>query len=149
MAVKYLRLALFAIAFGSLSAASAQENDDSFAAPAAKGRAMAPAQVSAPTLSPGELQATPEMWFYEQAQRRYDDPKNAVRANAEFRALQRSRRLAALRWFGLSNSRPRANPDPVHGNYSPRWVGNGYSPSHWTAGGTATIVVAREPLKRY
>ena len=145
--MKY-QLAVFVVAIGTLSTASAQQTDDAVTLPRPTGRAL-PAQVSAPTLSPGELQATPEMWFYEQAVRRYDDPKNAVRANAEFRARQRSRRLAALRWFGFSNSRPRANPDPVHGSYSPRWVGKGYEPSHWTAGGTATIVVAQDPPRRY
>ena len=41
---------------------------------------------SSPTLSSGEIQATPEMWFYDQERRRYEDPKTAVRANAEFRA---------------------------------------------------------------
>ncbi|MGW8258281.1 MAG: hypothetical protein ACWGMZ_12405, partial [Thermoguttaceae bacterium] len=67
-------------------------------------------------ISPGEVKATPEMWFYEQAMRQYQDPKMMVRANAEFRARQRQRRLAAMRWFGQSNSRPHANSDPFNGD---------------------------------
>jgi hypothetical protein len=103
----------------------------------------------APTLSPGELQATPEMWFYEQERLRYQDPKSAVRANAEFRAGQRARRLAALKWFGFSNARPTANPDPIHGTYSPRWVGGGYVPSQWSGAGSSTVVIAQERVRRY
>jgi hypothetical protein len=123
----------------------AQETDESFRLPTASTRST----LSAPTLSPGEIQATPEMWFYEQERLFYADPKNAVRANAEFRAYQRARRLAALRWYGFSNSRPLANPDPIHGIYSPRWVGNGYIPSHWIGGGGSTVIIAHEPARRY
>ena len=89
------------------------------------------------------------MWFYEQERLFYADPKNAVRANAEFRAYQRARRLAAQRWYGFSNSRPQANPDPIHGTYSPRWVGNGHNPSHWIGGGGSTVIIAQEPARRY
>jgi hypothetical protein len=83
-------------------------------------------------VSPGELKATPEMWFYEQAMRQYKDPKMAVRARAEFRANQRQQRLESMRWFGFSNSRPRASSDPYNGDYSPGWSANpGYYPWRW------------------
>lgn len=83
-------------------------------------------------VSPGELKATPDMWFYDQAMRQYKDPQMAVRAKADFRAEQRQRRLESMKWFGLSNSRPRASSDPFHGDYSPGWVGPcGYYPSRW------------------
>ena len=85
------------------------------------------------TVSPSELKATPEMWFYDQAMRQYKDPAAAVRANADFRAQQRQRRIESMKWFGLSNSRPRANSDPYHGDYSPGWVAcPGYYPSRWS-----------------
>lgn len=87
-----------------------------------------PARDSLRAISPGE---TPEMWFYEQERRRADDPEAIVRANAQQRAAERRARLAAMAWFGMSNSRPQANPDPVHGPYSPRWVSNGYQPAEW------------------
>ncbi|MCE5302698.1 MAG: hypothetical protein LLF97_06255 [Planctomycetaceae bacterium] len=85
------------------------------------------------TVAAGELKATPEMWFYDQAMRRYNDPKFAVRENAAARAMQRERRLEARQWFGLSNSRPIASSDPFNGEaYSPHWVaGPGYYPSRW------------------
>jgi hypothetical protein len=83
-------------------------------------------------VSPGELKATPEMWFYDQAVQQYKDPKMAVRAKAEVRAEQRLRRLESMKWFGLSNARPRACSDPFHWDYSPGWVASpGYFPSRW------------------
>jgi hypothetical protein len=87
-------------------------------------------------VSPGELKATPEMWFYDQAARQYRDPKMAVRAKAEFRNEQRMRRIESMKWFGMSNSRPQASSDPYHSDYSPRWVANpGYYPSRWNGVG--------------
>ena len=83
-------------------------------------------------VSPGELKATPEMWFYDQAMRQYKDPKTAVRAKADFRDEQRQRRLESMKWFGFSNARPRASSDPFHNDYSPSWVSSpGYYPSRW------------------
>ena len=87
-------------------------------------------------VSPSELKVTPEMWFYDQAMRQYKDPKMAVRARAEYRADQRQRRLESMKWFGFSNSRPRASSDPFHGDYSPGWVASpGYYPSRWSGVG--------------
>jgi hypothetical protein len=83
-------------------------------------------------ISPGELKATPEMWFYEQAMRQYKDPRMAVRARAEYRADQRQHRLESLKWYGFSNARPRASSDPYNGDYSPGWSANpGYYPWRW------------------
>jgi hypothetical protein len=146
LSMKRFGYLLLVISFAGTSPAPAQNpNSPSQESSAARMRVTSPA----PTLSPGELQATPEMWFYEQERQRYQDPKSAVRANAEYRAGQRARRLAALKWFGFSNSRPTANPDPFHGSYSPRWVSGGYIPSQWHGGGSSTVVIAQERLRRY
>ena len=71
----------------------------------------APESPSAPytgrMISPGETQ---EMWFYEQERRRSEDPQALVRANAQQRAAERHARLAAMAWFGMSNSRPKPIP---------------------------------------
>ncbi len=48
---------------------------------------------SAVDLSTGQVSATPEMWFYEQELRRYDDPRNAIRAQAAMKTAQRNARL--------------------------------------------------------
>ncbi len=92
-------------------------------------------------VSPGEVQATPEMWFYQQYYRDYLDPKMAVRRNAEFRAAQRRRRVASLKWFGFSNQRPRASADPLHGDWSPTWVSNnGTYPFRWQGIGRSWVI---------
>lgn len=87
-------------------------------------------------ISPGEVAATPEMWFYQQQLQQYQDPKMAVRAKAEMRAAARMRRMTALKWFGFSNQRPTAGVDPYHGDYSPSWTGNnGHYPFRWNGYG--------------
>lgn len=97
---------------------------------AAQGPAPAAPKINA-RVSTSELHATQEMWFYEQELQRYNDPKLAVRKKAEFRAAQRERRLAAMQWFGMSNSRPMASPTPVMGTYSPMWTSNYIDPYRW------------------
>jgi hypothetical protein len=88
--------------------------------------------------SSGVVQATPEMWFYEQYRQERGDK---VEQSASFRATQRRHRLASRRWFGLSNARPRANSDPVHGDYSPHWTGNNtLFPDRWAGQGGGWIV---------
>jgi hypothetical protein len=86
------------------------------------------------TVSPGELKATPEMWFYEQEMRRHDDPKAAVRERAEFRADQRQNRLETMKWYGFSNARPRVCADYINGDGGPRWTSRSlYYPDRWTS----------------
>jgi hypothetical protein len=97
-----------------------------------------------PPSSLGEVSATPEMWLYEQQLHRHDNPKYAVREKAEFRARQREHRIAAMSWFGMSNLRPMANPDVMHGGYSPQWTGNHPNPMRWS--GAATHGVAQPAL---
>ena len=97
------------------------------------------------SISLDDLKPTTDMWFYEQAMRQYQDPKMAVRRAAEARADQRQQRLAAMRWFGFSNSRPRANSDPIHSDYSPGWSSNNYySPFRWFGGGDTVVAVHAE-----
>ena len=67
---------------------------------------------------PGALTPTAQMWFYEQERRRWDDPKQAVRRKAEFKAAQRRQRIEARRWYGYSNMRPQANVTPMAGHAS-------------------------------
>ncbi len=81
---------------------------------------------------------TPEIWFYLQELRRYDDPKQAIRRNAEFRAEQLQNRLAAMKWFGQSNQRPIATPTPFMGTYSPMWSSNSADQFQWISHGAAT-----------
>jgi hypothetical protein len=111
---------------------------------AGMGLAQEPHTPKAPPARPlslGELTPTPEMWFYEQAMRRYQDPKYAVRAKAEYRTAQRQRRMAAQKWFGYSTARPMVSPDPMYGTFSPRWGSNGNDPWLWRGIGGPTVVL--------
>ncbi|MEX2176000.1 MAG: hypothetical protein WD872_16680 [Pirellulaceae bacterium] len=85
-----------------------------------------------PSVTPATV--TPEMWFYSQEVRRQDDPKVALRRRAEYVAQQRQMRIAAMKWYGLSNSRPSVSANPHLGVYSPAWVGNGYDRYDWVGG---------------
>ena len=102
-----------------------------------------------PNLSPGELQATPEMWFYQQAMRQYKDPDLAVRRAAEFRAQQRQARIEARKWYGLSNQRPQVSVDPIHTDYSPGWTSNSFYPYRWSANGGPWIATRPEGSRSY
>ena len=86
---------------------------------------------------------SPEVWLYQQYQREYNDPKVAVRRNAEFHRSQRQRRIASMKWFGFSNQRPSAISDPYHGGtYSPTWTGNNsLYPYRWQGTGQSWIIV--------
>ncbi len=87
-------------------------------------------------ISPGDLAPTPEMWFYEQQLRQYQDPKVAVRTRAEFRANQRQHRIESRKWFGFSNSRPKDHTDPYHGDFSAGWSSNNDRyPFQWSGAG--------------
>jgi hypothetical protein len=102
------------------------------------------------TASSGMVEPTPEMWLYEQQLREYLDPGMAVRRNAEFRSAQRRNRMASLKWFGFSNQRPNASPDPYNGEYSPAWVGSsGLYPYRWSGGDTVPWVALRPGTAAY
>jgi hypothetical protein len=94
--------------------------------------------VAAPTLTPPAT--TPEMWFYEQERVRYEDPKSAVRRHAEYRFAQQQRRIESRKWFGLSNSRPVASPNPWYDSYSPMWVSNTAYPYEWSGVGYPAVI---------
>lgn len=97
-----------------------------------------------PTIpTPSLTSATPEMWFYEQERARQENPKTALRRKAELRSAQRAQRIAAMKWYGMSNSRPTANPTPLFSTYSPTWVSRAADPLRWHAGAPTIYVVAQ------
>ena len=98
-------------------------------------------------LSSGQVAPTPEMWFYEQQLREYLDPKMSIRRVVEQRSAERRAPLAAMRWYGYSNLRPTASPDPYNGDYSPGWGGNNsLYPSRWSGYGPSWVV--QQPANR-
>lgn len=88
---------------------------------------LAPYGPSTPTI-------TPEMWFYNQQMQRYDDPKEMVRRNAEFRAAGRRSRIARAKWMGFSKARPIAEHTPFTSGYTPAWVARPLPPVYWLQG---------------
>jgi hypothetical protein len=141
--MKRLSIILSATIAFTAGGAWAQSPDRTTAKPAPEAKAAkgAPAG-SYLTLSPGEVQATPEMWFYEQAMREYMDPALAVRRDAEARALERRRRIESMHWFGFSAARPQAAVDPIHGDYSPCWTSNNtFYPYRWVGAGVPWVVI--------
>lgn len=108
---------------------------------------VAPAQRPTLDYSPGSLTPTPEMWFYDQERRRREDPSEMIRERAEFRSRQRQQRLAAVRWYGFSNSRPAANSGIFMSTWSPTWIGNTYDPFAWRgATGNAVVINTRSAV---
>lgn len=118
-------VALSLVAAGLTSPALAQDRD---------ARREADAQLSLPA-----SQVTPELWIYSQERQRYEDPKQAIRRKAEQKAAARMNRIAALKWYGYSTSRPVANPVPLMSSYSPAWAGN-WDEYHWTGVGWPNFV---------
>ena len=90
--------------------------------------------VQQPDQNPSMANLTPEMWLYMQQLERH--------------AAQRTHRIAARKWFGLSNTRPSASPIPVMGTYSPFWSGNDIDPHRWNGVGAPVIIVEDEELVR-
>ena len=122
------RLLAFASVASLVLAASAfaqEVNEEKEPAPADAARhAVAPESRAEkiPELNPTQM--TPELYLYMHDLRRHDDPQQAVRRKAEARAAAREGRITAMKWYGMSNARPQANPVPFMGSYSPTWVGS-------------------------
>lgn len=132
---------LLAAAIGMPTTAQAQNAVSDARQPAAP-RTLEAADTTT-RMSLGELTPTPQMWMYEQERRRYEDPRAAVRAHAEFKGAQRRQRIAAMQWFGFSNSRPTRSATPTHNTSAPHWGGNNMAdPSLWNGVGRPTVVLA-------
>src|SRR5690242_7814648 len=148
--MKRIGMCLGALVWLAASAAQAQEPAPS---PFDKPPEQAPyqsqpgtaAEPSSSHISWGQLQPTAEMWLYEQNKADYLDPKLAVRRNAERKTSERQSRIAAMKWYGLSNSRPIANPTPMCGVYSPGWHANNYNAYRWTWNGGYPLLLVRSP----
>src|SRR5262245_2710018 len=82
-------------------------------------RSSPEATVSLPSSTLSPSQVTSEMWMYLHEEKRHDDPAQAVRRKAEFKADQRMARISTAKWYGYSNSRPEASSIPFMGDYSP------------------------------
>jgi hypothetical protein len=97
-------------------------------------------------ITPGEVTATPEMWFYQQERNRWENPKEAIRRRAQFQTAQREARMAARRWFGVSNSRPTVSAAFMNGEAGATWTGGDpFYPYRWT--GTSPVIVVNRSTR--
>ena len=130
------------------TAARGQDPAPFIAAPPSTPLEVPVVQGTIPGVSPSQM--TPEMYLYLHEQKRLDDPKQAVRRKAELKTAQRNQRLAAQKWFGVSNARPMASAQPFMDLYSPRWIGNGYNAMDWVGAesGPAPVVVVEPTIRR-
>jgi len=122
------RLYLGAMLFGSLLV---------IAAPA---RAAAADEIDVEVSSPvnqNRSQARDDSWYYQPSNEPTaykPNPKMIVQQRAMEHGQQRANRLAALNWYGMSNSRPTASPTPFTTLYSPAWQSPGGRPFAWYPG---------------
>ena len=92
--------------------------------------------------TPSETTAKVAAKSYQPYQQQIQDARSLVQQKAEFRANQRLYRMTSMQWYGLSNSRPRVNPDLLDDDYAPQWVSNNPAfPQRWQASRTSVVVV--------
>src|SRR3989304_4731520 len=79
-----------------------------------------------------------ESWYYQPSTEPTSyqpNPLAIIHQKALAPGQQRSDRLAALNWYGMSNSRPTAAPTPFTSLYSPVWQAPGAKPFVWYTSG--------------
>jgi len=90
-----------------------------------------------------ETNVSPEMTYRQQYQQA-PTPTEIVLQRAAINADQRNQRLAAMKWFGYSNSRPRSGVDVNGGDQAPGWVSdNPAFPYQFSGYSTSQIVFTR------
>lgn len=112
--MKRLSLALVALAFLAAEPALAQQPQPDAAEQAAP---------------------APEVWYSQRQLRRENDSWTLVHRRAAQQGAQRQARIAAMKWYGFSNSRPTVNPTPWGSRYrySPAWTFSASRPFAWPA----------------
>lgn len=74
-------------------------------------------------------------------------PFSLAREKAVQRGEQRMARLAAMKWYGYSNSRPTATTAPFTTMYSPAWQMPGGRPFAWHTSSRPIVIIA-SPMYR-
>jgi len=73
-----------------------------------------------------------QSWNREQTASAKTDARAYIQQRAQVRAQQRQDRIAAMNWYGMSNSRPNAATTPFTSRYSSVWEMPGGRPYSWT-----------------
>jgi hypothetical protein len=98
--------------------------------------------VSSP-VNQNRSQARDDSWYYQPSNEPTTyrpDPKMIAQQRAMAYGQQRASRIAALNWYGMSNSRPTASPTPFTTMYSPAWQSPGGRPFAWFPGRPTYII---------
>jgi hypothetical protein len=117
------------------------------AALALSGAAEVQAQQPA-AVAPEPAAAAPgETWYYRSSPER-EPTYTVAQLKAQQRGAQRMARLEALRWYGMSASRPTATPMPWSTMYSPAWQMPGGRPFAWYVSHRPVVIVNPAPVYR-
>ena len=76
--------------------------------------------------------AQEQSWNREQKTSAKIEARAYIQQRAQARAQQRQDRIAAMNWYGMSNSRPNAATTPYTSRYSSVWEMPGGRPYSWT-----------------
>lgn len=90
----------------------------------------APVAAQSPSDADRGADAKRDAWYYESGEMKVD-PLQIHMQKAAQRGAQRAARIAAMNWYGMSNSRPTASATPFTGMYSPAWQNPGGRPFAW------------------
>lgn len=82
-------------------------------------------------------------WYYDAPPER-PQKRTIIQEKAALRAEQRMARLAASRWYGISNSRPTASAMPFTTMYSHAWQMPGGRPFAWYVS-SRPVIILRSP----
>jgi hypothetical protein len=91
--------------------------------------------------SPAEAAA--DDWYYNSETPQPLTPRQMQQQKSQIVAAQRMSRLAAMRWYGMSNERPTATATPFSGVYSPAWQMPGGRPFAWYGASRPTYIIVR------
>jgi hypothetical protein len=104
----------------------------------------APLRAQTTELPPAATPEADQDWYYRPAPPRVEQ-KSIAQAKAEQRAEQRMARLAASRWYGISNGRPTASGMPFTTMYSHAWQQPGGRPFAWHMSSRPVVVFQTAP----
>lgn len=83
-------------------------------------------------------------WYdYDEPSEYRPDPTAIIQQKAMIRAQQRQSRMAAMKWYGMSNARPTAAATPFCSMYSPAWQMPGGRPFAWYASQRPIYIITR------
>jgi hypothetical protein len=94
-----------------------------------------------PPVEPAPATAPHDGWYYRPAPER-DAKPTLAQQKAELRGAQRMARMDAMRWYGMSASRPTASALAWTTMYSPAWQMPGGRPYAWYTSSRPVVIIS-------